>query len=399
MKYIVVAAVAACALGAVPAFAQETAPAPAPAQTAAPSPSPNPSPSPTPRPWQMSGYGAATYNAIGRASSFSFVNGGSARVFDTSANGPMLNAVNVQLQKNGSIGGKIELTGGSNADVISSYPMNFNPNQNYRGVDPTQLYLSGTSGTFSLQVGKFSTLAGAEVIEDPSNANVSRSVLFGYAVPFTHTGARLTWAPSSLFSVIGGINNGWDNLKGNGTGQHTYEFGLAYNGRVFGLAAQTYQGLERISNSAWSTPTGSALGHRSLVDLVGTYHLTPSITLQANYDTGRQFNAPLADATGTVVNPSGIAIWHGLAGYVNWQVNPRWASSLRLEGFNDAGGYRTGFDQRWQEATLTVGYSPTSQMTLRAEARHDLSNHPIFMKNAAGSGTLNSIELQALMKY
>jgi hypothetical protein len=162
---------------------------------------------------------------------------------------------------------------------------------------------------------------------------------------------------------------------------------------------QTYQGLERISNSAWSGPLDSPLGHRSLIDVVGTYHVTPAVTVQANYDSGKQFNAPILDATGAVTNPFGVATWNGIAGYVNWQMNSRWASSLRVEGFNDDGGYRTGFTQRWNEETVTLGYSPSAQLTFRAEGRWDTSNHPLFTTNLGGTANMSSVGLQALIKY
>jgi len=49
------------------------------------------------------------------------------------------------------------------------------------------------------------------VIWSPSNANYSRSLLFG-SVPFTHTGVRGTFAVGDTLNLIAGINNGWDQL-------------------------------------------------------------------------------------------------------------------------------------------------------------------------------------------
>ena len=44
-----------------------------------------------------------------------------------------------------------------------------------------------------LDMGKFTTWAGYETIETADNINSSRSFLFGYAIPFTHTGIRATY--------------------------------------------------------------------------------------------------------------------------------------------------------------------------------------------------------------
>ena len=45
-------------------------------------------------------------------------------------------------------------------------------------------------------VGKYVTHMGYEVIEgyDGYNDNYSRSILFGYAIPFTHTGVKASYA-------------------------------------------------------------------------------------------------------------------------------------------------------------------------------------------------------------
>lgn len=406
MKYLVAAFSAACALSALPAFAQVPAasPSPAPLPSASPISSPAPSASPTPAPtptkaWVSSGFAATSYNwAIG-SNSFLFNNGTSSRTFDNLNRQPMLNAVNVQAVKNGTIGGKVELEAGDNANVIASYPWNVDR------FDVTQLYASYNPGKASFIFGKFETLAGAEVIEDPNNTNISRSILFGFAVPFTHTGARLTYAFSPLFSVIGGVNNGWDNLKGSGSGK-TFEFGLNYNGPVFQLTAQGYTGAERISNAMWSATGNSPLGNRTLVDVVATYKTTPKLTFVGNYDYAQQQNAPLLTGMGTPqLDPFGLPIigaakWNGVAGYADYQFTPRLLASLRAETFNDGAGYKTGFQQHWRETTLTFGYNVTSQLLFRVEGRADASNQAVW---TGGDGklrnTMQSVDIQGIVKF
>jgi len=404
LKTLVAALAAACALGAVPAFAQTNPPA-VPASVPSAAASPSPSPSPTPRAWQASGFAAASFNdsSLGAGSAgFSFANGGASRVFDTLSRQPMLNAINVQLQKTGTIFGKLELTAGTNANVLASYPYANNPNALQTAFDVTQAYAGVSSGAFALQAGKFATLAGAEVIEDPSNVNVSRSILFGYAVPFTHTGARLTYTASSLFSAIAGVNNGWDNLKGPG-GPKTAELGLAYNGSVIALAAQAYLGMERYSNSMWSATGDSPAGHRALFDLVATYHATPKLTFVGNFDDGRQTAVPLLDGAGApVVIPGGlgVATWNGVAGYATYQFTPKFSASLRGETFNDNGGYRTGYDQQWQEGTLTLAYAPSAPVVFRLEGRSDHSNRLVWADSGGTlRGAMQSVAAQVLVKF
>ncbi len=68
-------------------------------------------------------------------------------------------------------------------------------------------------GEIVLDGGKFVTNAGAEVIEAKDDWLYSRSLLYGFAVPFTHTGVRATipvrGAPG--LSVMAALFNGWDN--------------------------------------------------------------------------------------------------------------------------------------------------------------------------------------------
>ncbi|HEY6233556.1 MAG TPA: outer membrane beta-barrel protein [Candidatus Elarobacter sp.] len=397
---------AACALGTVPVSAQ-TPPASSPAfPSPSPAPSPSPSPSPTPRPWAASGFAAASYNAssLGNGTAgFSFANGGASRTFDTISRQPMLNAINVQLQKNGPLFGKLELTAGTNANVIASYPYANNPNALQTAFDVTQAYVGFSSGPLAVQAGKFETLAGAEVIEDPANANVSRSILFGYAVPFTHTGARLTYTVNPAVSLIAGVNNGWDNLKGPG-GPKTAELGIAYTGSVVSVTAQGYSGMERYSNAMWSATGDSPAGHRSLIDVVATVKATPKLTFVGNFDTGRQTAVPLVDSTGAFVPglPGGLgtATWNGVAGYAQYQLNAKLSAALRAETFNDHGGYRTGYDQQWRETTLTLAYAPSAPVVFRVEGRTDRSNHPLwadlgsFLHNG-----MQSVAAQVLVKF
>jgi hypothetical protein len=406
LRTFIAALTAACALGTTAALAQTAKPTAAPAAAPSATPSPTPSPSPTPRAWQASGFAAASFNNSslgGGTGGFSFANGGASRVFDTISRQPMLNAINVQLVKNGTLSGKLELTAGTTANVIASYPYANNPNALQTAFDVTQAYLGYTSGQFTLIAGKFATLAGAEVIEDPANANISRSILFGYAIPFTHTGARLTYAPTSLFSLIGGVNNGWDNLKGPG-GPRTAELGAAYNGSVISVAAQGYVGMERFSNSMWSATGDSPAGHRAVIDVVGTYHATPALTFVGNFDSGRQTAAPLVDATGALVpirGGLGIATWNGVAAYAQYQINAKLSAALRGESFNDRGGYRTGYDQQWRETTLTFAYAPSAPLVFRLEGRSDSSNHPVWADQTTFvlRNTMQSVAAQVLVKF
>jgi hypothetical protein len=397
----------------------QTSPSPSPSPAApatAPSPAPSPSaaPSAPPKLIQFSGFGDVGYSShIGNTlTAFGNPPGFPSRVFDYNDRTVDLQNANVQAALNaGNLTGKLELSAGTDANIIQSWPGAFN------GFDVTQAYLAYQLGKLSVQGGKFETLAGAEVIENPNNLNISRSILFGFAVPFTHTGGRLTYAVTPHLNVIGGVNAGWDEIRST-NGRLTAEYGFAFNpSSAVSLTAQGYTGFEQLFNytngynpyapssrpgaitTVDSTPN-TVQGQRSLIDVVGTVHPTSAATITVNYDHGLQHHVPgptfLTD--GQYLNAS----WSGLAGYASYAFTPKITGSLRYEGFNDPQGYRTvGSPLLWHEGTGTVAYSLTSALTLRAEYRHDLASQPVFQR-ADGSGLetgAGTYALEALVKF
>ena len=68
-----------------------------------------------------------------------------------------------------------------------------------------------------VRAGKMVTHMGYELIEgyDGYNDNYSRSILFGYAIPFTHTGVKASYAFSSKIAAMVEVVNGWDLLRDN----------------------------------------------------------------------------------------------------------------------------------------------------------------------------------------
>lgn len=376
---------------------------------AAPAASPAPSPTPTAAPHllQVSGFADAGYTSASTASAVGTPGGSqiTGRVFDTLNQQIQFHNFNLQAAYLGPIGGKVEASFGDDANVINSYPKGaVNPGTS---VDLTQAYASLSAGPFTLIAGKFETLAGAEVIEAPNNFNFSRSILFGYAVPFTHTGARVTWAATPTLSIIGGVNRGWDTVRTNAnngqplpdTNSLTGEAGLAWNpSKAFTVMVSGYDGQIEEASSLAAVPN-PARPVRTLIDAVITYHVSPALTLVVNGDDGRQTNANIFDNSGTVVG-YGTATWNGLAAYVNYVMSPAWSWTLRGETFGDIGGSRTGFDQHLVEGTLTLQYSPVSNVIVRGEVRGDKSSAAFFAGIAGARSVSNTgFGIETIVKF
>ncbi len=353
---------------------------------------------------RLSGRGAFNATPAGPAVTI----GGPNRVFDFNRNALNLHqlAFTLAKQPKEGFGGVLNATLGKDADVIAAYDTNpsngtgcnLATGQATTGGcktdrwDITQAFAQYATGPVTIMGGKYVTLAGAEVINSPSNPNYSRSILFGYAIPFTHTGARVSYAATDTLSLIVGVNNGWDALKDTNSAK-TLELGVLFSPlKQFTLGAQGYTGKERVGGLVGTGPEGT----RNLIDLVATFNATEKLTFVVNYDHGTQDNAATVTANG-----ASKAKWQGWAGYANYQINDQWRVSLRGEYFDDQNGYRTGLVQKWKEATLTLGYSPLKNLDLRAEIRGDRSNVPAFVNSngTTASNNQNSFGVQAIYKF
>src|SRR5262249_52215065 len=192
--------------------------------------------------------------------------------------------------------------------------------------------------------GKFVTLLGAEVIEPWANFNYSRSFLFSFAIPFTHTGVLLSYPITEKLSVTGGAVAGWDQVASNNNGWT-------------GIGNVTYAASDMVTvaaNGIWGPSQNNNVSNkRGVIDLVGTIKPTEALTLSRNYDWGDEEGAALT---------GGTAIWQGFALIANYAFTDRISAAARGEWFEDHGGSRTGLRQTLWEGTLTGKYLITQHL-------------------------------------
>jgi hypothetical protein len=309
----------------------------------------------------MSGPGGAEASADGSYDSFNFQQAGLTLAYQPATGfGAMVNVVATPYS--------------------SVYVDNYAPDPNYylssgaKPGSPTfsvfQGYAQYVTGAWTVIAGKFSTLAGAEVYAPTGNTNVTRSILFTEE-PLTHTGVRATYAPNSKFSFIFGVNNGWFNAGDEDSigAPKTVEAGISVTpNKQWAWTLQNYYGSD-LNN--YGTTSGL-----ELLDTVVTFNATSALTLIGSADFGNVASTPSS--------PS--ASWWGVAGYINYQLNPKWRVSLRGEYFDDQDGYLTdGFyvgpapyspltsagSERLAEGTITFGWDPVSHLEFRIEGRYD----------------------------
>ena len=333
------------------------------------------------------------------------------RVFDTDANGFMFNMAQLsfekQVSKESPVGFRVDLDYGQDAKVIHANGLG-NPGDEF---DLEQAYAQiivpltlPFMDTLGFKAGKFVTLQGAEVIESVNNWNFSRSFMFGYAIPFTHTGVRAYYKPFAnvpLEAYIG-IINGWDDVVDNNRAK-SIEGQIAY--APFDKLSFTIGGVfgpERADSNK---------DFRNLIDFVATYQATDRLTLKANYDYGWERNGATALPTsGTVLTYTGLqnknAFWQGIALYAKYDIFDWWSLAGRVEYFNDMNGIRTGVyvnngidDLDLFEYTLTSEFKIFKNFIARLEYRYDKASGQVFGMDKVSANYQNTFAGEIIYKF
>jgi hypothetical protein len=315
------------------------------------------------------------------------------RIFDFTANAPELDVVELVVQrpvaKPKDFGFRLDFAAGySIPPVIASYGF-FRNSQTGQAehVDIPQLFISyivPLGKGLRIDAGKFVSPMGYEVIEgyDGYNANYSHSFLFGYAIPFTNTGIKVTYAFSGKLTGMLMVANGWDTVNSVNTVK-TLGGELAYTPTSSTSISLNFivGPEERHDDNDW----------REVYEIVSTWKPLSRLTLGADGLFGREDDA--------VHLPSGQfqnAGWGGFAGYIRYAFPPRFALGLRAEVFDDSGGSRTGVSQVLKELTLTPEYKldiPWSHLNqklkwfdgacvVRSDIRADFSNQNVFQQES-----------------
>jgi hypothetical protein len=124
----------------------------------------------------------------------------------------------------------------------------------------------------------------------------------------------------------------------------------------------------------------------------------------ANYDYGHDHfvNSAIPGIPPFVVGPR--AVWSGLAGYVKYAPNDKYAFSLRGEYFDDNQGFMTGVigGQEASEFTATFQRTIAKSIITRLEFRRDMSDSAVFARGNFGDPfvkTQNTVTLGVVYAF
>jgi hypothetical protein len=223
-----------------------------------------------------------------------------------------------------------------------------------------------------LSLGKFATPFGFEVVDAKDNYNISRGLLFGYTVPFSHTGIKADKAfADGQYTATLGLVNGWDNMQDNNSGKT----GIAQVGTT--VLPMTSFTLGAAYGTEQDTPApgdrGVAGNGRLLVDAILKVTPTDQLTLVANYDVGEEkFNDGAFDSHMTYTDS-----YQGLGLHANFQVSDMLSVAGRWETLDDDGSKFGGDGSVLRSETLTVQAKKDSVIyRLEYRADHSTANNP-----------------------
>jgi hypothetical protein len=280
------------------------------------------------------------------------------------------------------VGGKMEWMYGQDARIIHSnglfdwYVDNGARNEEF---DLTQAYLEfgvPVGNGLLVTVGKFVTPIGIEVINPTQNALYSHSYLFGFAIPFTHTGVTAKYSFSENLYVTGGIVRGWEQSLEDNNDDPSYLVSAGYtwtpgSGKPINFIVSAITGPEQTdTNGNW----------RTLIDLIATTKISDQLTVGLNADWAYEEDAAF--------NNEGVATgqqaqWYGVAAYASYVISDMFTVNGRAEWFNDKDNCR-GLGTNVYEATIGVSIKPWanheigSNLVIRPEFRYDYAEEGIF---------------------
>ena len=233
------------------------------------------------------------------------------RAFDKKANSFVLDLAEIVFAKDpasGAMGYKVKISAGETAKYIHSAGL-----VSSAGDDPFDIteasisYILPVGKGLRFDIGKMGTFIGAEVMEAIDDPNYSRSFLFAWAEPLTHTGVKMSYVFSDALNASASVVNGWDNSSDNNRGK-SYGLSVGYTPvESFSLLVNGITGPEQDEQGPNAPTVGSSSSNkRSLLDVVATIKPVKPLSIILNTDNGREQNVPAG----------GPAEWRGYAGMV-----------------------------------------------------------------------------------
>ncbi|MEP6655534.1 MAG: outer membrane beta-barrel protein [Myxococcales bacterium] len=227
------------------------------------------------------------------------------------------------------------------------------------------LKIPGTQLT--LDMGRFNTTAGAEVIEANRNWLYSRSMLF-YIIPVHHTGLRASYKINDMVGVQATLANGiFADMPDNNTPKTV---GLSVSVAPLPTTAFVLTGY---LGKEGATGTTSDPQHLT-IDFVASHNVSDQFGLNLNIDY-------VKGKTATMTPGDSSSYAFGASLMARYVLDEHVNVAARGEFIKDKGIFLDPDGQEY-EGTAMIGFPFAGHLEIRAELRGDFAKNAIFMKNA-----------------
>ena len=237
------------------------------------------------------------------------------------------------------------------------------------------------SKAFQVDIGKFVTPMGAEVIESNANWNYSRAVLFYYPIPYYHFGARAKYTFNPKFSLTGFLVNGFNDVV-DFSNAKTYGVTFGWNPSAkWSINENFMSGPQPESGNFNNTKDYTNLND---FNIMFTPNAKWSLMVDGVYASGPK--SYTANSKGVLLAGPTVD-YGGIATYLKYgSANNNLA--VRYEYYSDPYGFTlfngAGFNRGdVQEVTTTFTHMLASTLMTRFEYRYNFASHPIFLRGAS----------------
>ncbi len=208
----------------------------------------------------------------------------------------------------------------------------------------------------TLDFGKFTTTAGAEVIEANKNWLYSRSLLFNI-IPLLHTGVRANLKINDMVTVQASVVNGWNNDPDLNAWKTVGLSASITASPALSLIATTYFGKEGQPQGATGPTPGD---FRFLLDIVAAYTVNSNFGLNLNIDYIKAFD----DVSGDYQVGGALMGRYVISDHLNFAARGEFLAS-----HIDAAGSTA----KQGEGTVMLGIDVGKNFELRPEVRGDFA--------------------------
>jgi hypothetical protein len=254
-------------------------------------------------------------------------------------------------------------------------------------------YQTSGKNPITFDLGKFDTWIGYESLDNRDTDEYSRSFNTTYSEPSYDMGFR---ASSQLSDKLTGtlyLVQGWNEVEDSNKGK-TWGIALSY-----APDANTTYLLQNHSGTEGSTRPndigaygGIGFGqpgasHVDVINFQVCRQATPKTKMALSADYANSSDAPNKGQ------------WNGQAIYFQYQISPIKSASLRFDRFEDRDGIRTGAPVKLFSITGAYDHAFTPNFSLRAELRHDISDHTFFSTHSGVEKTQTTLTLAGIAKF